>query len=316
MAQTGITELIDRAKVEKWEILDLESRRLSELPEAIGNLHNLKILDLECNELKELPESIGSLINLTELYLGFNELERLPDSIGHLKNLTKLYLNINLDKPIDEDRIIEIEDWPRRYILFGSFETCNFLKIFPESITNLTSLVELDIADNQITTLPSSISNLTNLSYLNIDRNPLTDLSILQTLPQLSIVRFLGRSLPRRYWTKFSEWKPEWLLDEENSEIRRVLIDRVGYEKICEELNTETIDIWREYTLLKIDGVEKYSYMVRSKQREEAMVLLKMTCPSTGHIHILRVPPNITSAEAAITWVNHGIHPDRIDIAT
>jgi hypothetical protein len=41
----------------------------------------------------------------------------------------------------------------------------------------------------------------------------------------------------------------------------------------------------------------------------EPMVLLKMTCPSTNHIHILRVPPGMTSAEAAITWVNHGIHP-------
>jgi leucine-rich repeat protein SHOC2 len=48
----------------------------------------------------------------------------------------------------------------------------------------------------------------------------------------------------------------------------------------------------------------------------EPMVLLKMTCPSTNHIHILRVPPEMTSAEEAITWVNHGIHPDRIAFAT
>ena len=53
-----------------------------------------------------------------------------------------------------------------------------------------------------------------------------------------------------------------------------------------------------------------------SKIDRESMKLLKMTCPSTGHIHILRVPPNITSAEAAITWINHGIHPDDIAIAT
>jgi hypothetical protein len=46
------------------------------------------------------------------------------------------------------------------------------------------------------------------------------------------------------------------------------------------------------------------------------MMLLKMTCPSTAHIHILRVPPNMTSAEAAITWINHGIHPDDIAVQT
>jgi leucine-rich repeat protein SHOC2 len=48
----------------------------------------------------------------------------------------------------------------------------------------------------------------------------------------------------------------------------------------------------------------------------EPLVMLKMTCPSTGHIHILRVPPKMTSAEAAITWVNHGIHPDKFSIQT
>jgi leucine-rich repeat protein SHOC2 len=41
-----------------------------------------------------------------------------------------------------------------------------------------------------------------------------------------------------------------------------------------------------------------------------------MTCPSTGHIHLLRVPPEMQNAEAAIVWVNHGIHPDTIAIQT
>jgi hypothetical protein len=45
------------------------------------------------------------------------------------------------------------------------------------------------------------------------------------------------------------------------------------------------------------------------------MLLLKITCPSTQHIHILRVPPEM-SAEAAITWVNHGIHPDEFAVQT
>jgi hypothetical protein len=48
----------------------------------------------------------------------------------------------------------------------------------------------------------------------------------------------------------------------------------------------------------------------------EPLVLLKMTCPSTNHTHILRVPPETTSAEEAITWINHGIHPDQIAFAS
>jgi leucine-rich repeat protein SHOC2 len=41
-----------------------------------------------------------------------------------------------------------------------------------------------------------------------------------------------------------------------------------------------------------------------------------MTCPSTGHIHMLRMPPDMTSAEEAIVWVNQGIHPDQFTIQT
>jgi hypothetical protein len=68
---------------------------------------------------------------------------------------------------------------------------------------------------------------------------------------------------------------------------------------------------------LKIDAVETiYEEDDDEPIDREPMVLLKMTCPSTGHIHILRVPPEMTSAEAAITWVNHGIHPDEFAVQT
>jgi leucine-rich repeat protein SHOC2 len=102
------------------------------------------------------------------------------------------------------------------------------------------------------------------------------------------------------------------------------LVEQLGYEKICADLDANKLDTWREYTLLKIDGVEAvYNEDEESIDSPEAtlrererMVLLKMTCPSTAHIHILRVPPGMTSAEAAITWVNHGIHPDRFAVQT
>ncbi len=38
--------------------------------------------------------------------------------------------------------------------------------------------------------------------------------------------------------------------------------------------------------------------------------MMMASYPSTEHVQIIRVPPEIESAEAAITWVNHGIHPD------
>ncbi len=244
-------------------------------------------LCLPYHQLTNLPDSIGTLRNLTNLELQQNELICLPENIGNLSNL----INLNLGG--------------------------NQLNSLPNSIGNLYNLILLHLGRNKLTSLPQTFANLTKLEYLDINGNPLTDLSILNKLPNLQRITFLNVNLPYRYWTKFSEWKPEWLLDQGNAEIRRVLIEQVGYEKICEELNAITFDTWREYTLLKIDGIEDIYDDVEGKiVGKKPMILLKMICPSTAHIHILRVPPEMTSAEAAIIWVNHGIHPDLFSVQT
>ena len=54
-ARTGATEL------------ELDSLKLRELPESIGELTELQSLYLDGNRLTALPESIGQLAQLTEL---------------------------------------------------------------------------------------------------------------------------------------------------------------------------------------------------------------------------------------------------------
>ncbi|MEB3884282.1 DUF6745 domain-containing protein, partial [Lyngbya sp. CCY1209] len=108
-----------------------------------------------------------------------------------------------------------------------------------------------------------------------------------------------GRVHPR-------QWKSEWLLEEENAELRRILIREIGYGRICQELRSVELDSWEEYTLLRIE----------SPRENEPIVLLKMTDPSTDSIHALRVPPNMTSAREAIRWVNWGIDPEDFAIQT
>ncbi|BAY87168.1 hypothetical protein NIES267_66860 [Calothrix parasitica NIES-267] len=102
------------------------------------------------------------------------------------------------------------------------------------------------------------------------------------------------------------EWEPSWLLQEQNAELRKILIQEIGYNRIIEELQATEIDFYQEYTLLKIN----------SDIDIEPIYLLKMTCPSTGHIHVLRVSPEMKSAHEAITWINWGIPPEDFVIQT
>ena len=120
-----------------------------------------------------------------------------------------------------------------------------------------------------------------------------------------------GVWLPEKYGSiPSSKWKSQWLLSEENAELRRILIQIIGYDKICEELGAIELDSWQEYTLLKI---ENYTEIISDS---EPMHLLKMTCPSTRHIHFLRVPPDINSARVAITWVNWRVSPEKFAVQT
>jgi leucine-rich repeat protein SHOC2 len=289
METSNLNYKIERGAFSRISELNFYHDCLTSLPSSIGSLVDLTKLYINYNQLTSLPESIGNLANLTVLHVSHNQLTSLPDRIGNLSGLQKLYLRNNQ------------------------------LTSLPESMGNLSSLTELHLDNNQLASLPESMDSLSNLIRLNLNGNPLSDLSMLQGLANLKVVVFANVNLPRQYWTKFSEWKPQWLLSEDNAEIRRILIERVGYEKICADLDAVTIDIWREYSLLKIDrsrsGLFYFQNFMGLNEREP-LILLKMTCPSTQHIHILRVPPEMVSAEAAITWINHGIHPDLFAVQT
>ena len=65
----------------------IRNRKLTTLPNWIGELDHLTLLDLSTNELTAVPDSIGKLSKLVRLDLGCNQLRKLPDSIGLLSSL-------------------------------------------------------------------------------------------------------------------------------------------------------------------------------------------------------------------------------------
>lgn len=118
---------------------------------------------------------------------------------------------------------------------------------------------------------------------------------------------FQGVNLPLRYGPIHpNQWQSRWILEEPNAELRRVLIQGIGYSRLCQELQARELDSWREYTLL----------LIEQPVDVEPIFLLKMTCPSTGSIHATRVPPSVETAREAIQWVNWEIDPEEFGIET
>lgn len=76
-----------------------------------------------------------------------------------------------------------------------------------------------------------------------------------------------------------------------NAEVRRILIEDMGYERFLQQLNPQIIDKDEERELLRAEF-----------PREETMYFVKVRCPSTGTYYLLRVPPTMTKAKEAVAW--------------
>ncbi|KAL1802232.1 hypothetical protein ACET3Z_030879 [Daucus carota] len=166
-----------------------DNTELKTLPDAICNLRSLEILDISyCRSLIALPVELGSMESLKKLYAQGLAVSELPNSIGHLSKLVKLRLSDNtklktLPDTICSLRSLEILDifYCRSLIALpvelGNMESLKKLYAqglavsqLPNSIGNLSKLVELNLSNNkELTTLPDTICNLRSLEILCID---------------------------------------------------------------------------------------------------------------------------------------------------
>lgn len=93
------------------------------------------------------------------------------------------------------------------------------------------------------------------------------------------------------------------ILNTDNVELRRELIERLGYETFLEQVGGIIRDRDQDA------GGERQLVCVPFEDDEPLMVL-KVICPSTGHLHVLRVPPHLQTCHQAAAWIAGFDHPD------
>uniref|UniRef100_A0A7M4EWD4 Keratocan n=1 Tax=Crocodylus porosus TaxID=8502 RepID=A0A7M4EWD4_CROPO len=146
------------------EQLRLSRNHISKIPAGVFNkLQNLVLLDLHKNELDDMDfnkNTFKGLKNLMQLNLAHNTLRKLPPGVPSA--IHQLFLDRNF-----------IEDIPSEY--FKSFPNLAFLRLNYNKITdkglhkncfNLTNLLVLHLAYNNLTSVPFISSKLEHL-YLN-----------------------------------------------------------------------------------------------------------------------------------------------------
>lgn len=113
----------------------------------------------------------------------------------------------------------------------------------------------------------------------------------------VSVYAYEGEILPAKYGNIHpSAWRIEWIFTEKSPVIRRILVEGIGYKRICRRTPCKELDKVGDSVLLEIDLQDDL----------QPARLLKIKYMDTGKIDILRVHPNIDSVKEARKWIDWG----------
>lgn len=164
----------------------LESGYLSEIPDEIYGLRQLRELNISWIKIAKIPEEIARLENLQHLEISSTPVEDIPDWLYGMKQLRTLRLPNN--------KIVRIQNNipPNSTLEYLDLST-NQLTELPASLSRLNNLKRLNLQSNQFSELPGIVISLPQLEKLELENNQLTQLPDLTPMAKLKTL-FISRN--------------------------------------------------------------------------------------------------------------------------
>lgn len=155
--------------------LNLSNNQLTELPEWLGELKHLRSLNLFNNQLTTLPKTLSNLAQLEELNIAGNRLSDLPETLFRLSQLQNLNISSN--------RLTELTPGFEKLKCLRALNLSNNqLMVNPQSLSHVCRLAQLtkfDLAGNHLKALPEwFLETFPELLSLDLSRNQLADLPV------------------------------------------------------------------------------------------------------------------------------------------
>ena len=259
--------------------LDLKGSRVRALPAGIRVEYRL---DLEgCTELESLPAGlkVGSLV-----LRDCTSLRALPEGLD-------VYF-------LDVSGCTALDGWPARAaVQVGRLAArgCGQLTSLPPWLTRVAQLDLRDCAG--IRALPDG---LTVSSWVDVAGTGVTSLP--RSMDGVRL-RWRGVQVDARIAFLPETITAGEVLAEPNAERRRVMLERMGYERFFDGAKARVLDKdtdpGGERRLLKV-----------VMDRDEDLVCLQVSCPSTGRRYVIRVPPKVGTCHDAAAWIAGFDDPD------
>ena len=86
----------------------------------------------------------------------------------------------------------------------------------------------------------------------------------------------------------------------------RIEIEKLGYETFIAQVGGVIRD-------RDTDAGGERQLVCVAFEDDEPLMLLRVICPSTGHLHVLRVPPDMVSCHQSAAWIAGFDIPDDYD---
>lgn len=190
--QAGELTSVSRLSQQQAPIVRLQiSANLTELPEEVFDLaDSLEILDLSNNKLTNLPDALATLVNMRILFLSNNDFEQIPAVLARCPKLEMISFKSNALTSVAED-VLPIDT---RWLIL----TDNQIEKLPESMGQLHRLQKLALAGNRLQELPASMFACKNLELARLSANKLRSMpDWLFQLPKLAWLAFSGNEFNR-----------------------------------------------------------------------------------------------------------------------
>jgi hypothetical protein len=165
---------------------------------------------------------------------------------------------------------------------------CEALRTLP---TGLSVIAELDVSGCRA--LRSFPAGLLVTRWLEVSG------TTLESLPQMAPgarLRWRGVEVQPDIVLHPETISTERVLREPNAELRRVLMERMGYERFVTDVGAQILDT-------DTDPGGKRELLRVELSDDEPLVVLSVRCPSTGRQYLLRVPPSTQRCHDAAAWI-------------
>ena len=283
------------------------------------------VLQLAFKETKHYVKKLPAGLRCYSLSLSGQSIDTLPSDLQvefkldltNCSELTALPRNLKVSSLVLTNctRLTELP--PGLQVNFLQLDGCTALREWPETAQVLHGWVRAR-GCSELRQLPSRLGPLASLDLRNCQR--------ISAIPEAVQIRSwidIGgtriTSLPENLQGIGLRWRgvpvnaqiaffPETLkgadiLGERNVELRRVMIERVGFDKFIREVEAEVIDRDRDR------GGERRLLRV-PLANDEPIVLVSVFCPSTERQYLVRVPPSTRTCRQAVAWTAGFDDPD------